>query len=463
MSTGPALAVSAGATLGLAALLAGLGALFGAAVARRAGERRRRHELATALQRQGLDLGVADSSDAHASMVGALERGLRTARSDAAAATDSAALLRGALDTLGLAVLIVDDTGAVVARNAAADVFVAARHSDAIVEAAVGELVDGALAGAAARRTIELFGPPRRVVEVSTAPLDGIGGRAAVAVVEDVTERRRLEAVRTDFVANISHELKTPVGAIGLLAETLEAEDDPAVTERLAARIQMESLRVGRTIEDLLELSRIELGQVSVLEPVAVAEIVHEAVQRMRPAADQAGIEVVVDAVADDMVVAGERRQLISALSNLLDNSVKYSDPGSSIEVHATRHDDRVAVAVADHGIGIPARDLERVFERFLPVRPRPAAVRPVAPGWAWPSSATSPPTTTVRWRSNPVWGRAPASPSGSWPPPSPSPPPHPIPVPPPERPSGDDRCHLCARRGGRGLLRRRPHGRADP
>ena len=233
----------------------------------------------------------------------------------------------------------------------------------------MGELVDSALRGEPASRTIDLFGPPRRVVVVTTAPLESSGGRTAVAVVDDITERRHLEAVRTDFVANISHELKTPVGAIGLLAETLQAEDDPEVTERLATRIQNEALRVGRTIEDLLELvpHRARPGLVAASRWPSTTSC-SEAVERMRPAAEQAGISVVADAVPDELVIAGDRRQLTSALSNLLDNAVKYSDPGSSVEVEAGADGDEVVISVADHGIGIPARDIERVFERFYRV-----------------------------------------------------------------------------------------------
>ena len=103
-------------------------------------------------------------------------------------------------------------------------------------------------------------------------------------------------------------------------------------------------------------------------EAVAVDDIVQEAVERMRPAAEQAGISVVAEAVPDELVIAGDRRQLTSALSNLLDNAVKYSDPGGSVEVEAGAEGDQVVISVADHGIGIPARDLERVFERFYRV-----------------------------------------------------------------------------------------------
>jgi two-component system, OmpR family, sensor histidine kinase SenX3 len=331
-----------------------------------AGRRRCRAALIDAARR--LELEQPPDPEADLDMaVAALERAVRDVRVERQVSAQARARLQEAMDALPQAVLIVDDDGAVLERNVAAHAFVDARHGDALVEAAVSELVESALLGEPSSRTIDLFGPPRRVVVVSTIPLGSGAGRTAVAIVDDITERRRLEAVRTDFVANISHELKTPVGAIGLLAETLEAEDDPEVAERLAHRIHDEAFRVGRTIDDLLDLSKIELGQVSSPESVSVEGIVREAVARIRPAAEHAAITVTAS-VPDGLVVAGDRRQLTSALSNLLDNAVKYSDPGGSVEVEAVGRAGEVQLTVSDHGIGIPARDIERVFERFYRV-----------------------------------------------------------------------------------------------
>lgn len=276
--------------------------------------------------------------------------------------------LQEALDSLALAVLVVDETGEILERNIAAGAFIEARHSDALVGAVVNELLAEAIAGRPAERTLELFGPPRRSVVVTTRPLGVEGARCAVAIVEDVTERRRLEAVRTDFVANISHELKTPIGAIGLLAETLQAEDDPEVADRLAGRIQMESYRVGRTIEDLLELSRIEVDESRVAEAVEVGAIVGEACDRLAPAAEQAGVALSSIGSEISVSIHCDRRQLVSAVTNLIDNAIKYSDPGGQVEVAAEITPTEVILSVTDHGIGIPSRDLDRVFERFYRV-----------------------------------------------------------------------------------------------
>ena len=285
-----------------------------------------------------------------------------------AEARDAASRLEQALHAMPQGVVVADVAGTVVYRNDFARAFADARHSDALVEAAIGDLVGAALDGRGGSRELDLFGPPRRSLVISARPLSSAAGLGAIAVIEDATERRRLEAVRRDFVANISHELKTPVGALSLLAETLLAEDDPHVTSRLAERIVTESSRVGRTIEDLLELSRIESGELPRREPVAVNLVVAEALERIRPASEQAGIDLVVREPNRRLAIFGDRRQLVSAIYNLLDNAVKYSDAGSAVEVFATTDGREVEIAVRDHGIGIPARDLERVFERFYRV-----------------------------------------------------------------------------------------------
>jgi two-component system sensor histidine kinase SenX3 len=231
------------------------------------------------------------------------------------------------------------------------------------------ELMRGAVDGEAQTRTLDLYGPPRRTLNVVAVPLDdgwrSVGG---AVVIEDISERKRVDAMRRDFVANISHELKTPVGALGLLAETLGGEEDPDVVRRLAARMQLESQRVARIIDDLLDLSRIESEEAPVREPVPVHLVVAQAVERVRAAADQRGIAIDAAEAPPRVSVLGDRRQLVSALYNLLENAVKYSDSSSAVEVRARTDGSWVELVVRDHGIGIPGRDLERIFERFYRV-----------------------------------------------------------------------------------------------
>ena len=196
-------------------------------------------------------------------------------------------------------------------------------------------------------------------------------GGGSVAVIEDVTERRRTDQVRRDFVSNISHELKTPVGALGVLAETLAGEHDPEVIERLAARMQKEAFRVARTIDDLLQLSQIEASGVPEAETVALEAVLAEAVERTRAAADLAEVRLEIEPVAPHLKVWGDRRQLVSAVANLCDNAVKYSDADGVVTLSAGPAEGQpgwLELSVADEGIGIPATDLDRVFERFYRV-----------------------------------------------------------------------------------------------
>ena len=202
----------------------------------------------------------------------------------------------------------------------------------------------------------------------SSSPPAPLQGGGAVATIEDVSERRRVDAVRTDFVANISHELKTPVGALAVLAEALADEDDLGVVHRVAERMVDEAHRLSRTIDDLLELSRIELGEEPVRDIVDVADVVDGA-DRARPPAGRGPRDHHRGARASRRRAGlGDRRQLVSALGNLVENAVKYSEAGSAVQVRVRVEGSSVELMVADHGIGIPAQDHDRIFERFYRV-----------------------------------------------------------------------------------------------
>lgn len=363
--TGEATAVIAAAA---AVLAFGISWMIAVKVARRS-ERSRAYDTSLRLGLEQPEDGVGDNIEW---LMMAIDRSVREMRAESVEATAENSRLQEAMDSLPEAVLVFDNGASIVGRNTAAEVFIEARHSDALISAAVTELVADALVGRSSSRTIELFGPPRRTVVITTNPLKSGSGTGAVAIIEDITERRRLEAVRTDFVANISHELKTPVGAISLLAETLLAEDDPAVADRLANRILSEAIRVGHTIQDLLELSQIEIDEPAEFNIVDIGDLAAEAADRIRPAAEQASITINltgnITGSASALSVRGDRRQLLSAISNLLDNALKYSDKGSAIDVFTTVESSEVLIAIVDRGIGIPARDIERVFERFYRV-----------------------------------------------------------------------------------------------
>lgn len=320
------------------------------------------------------DVGVVATGSGLAEATSVVERVVDRALINGGAESVVEDRLTRALEVIPQGVVVFDDHQAIVFRNEVAAGYLTARHGEALVEEAISDLAAEMASSvdreaAVASRTVDLFGPPRRTVVLKAVALEAEGRRiGSLVVVDDVTNQRRLEAVRRDFVANISHELKTPVGALGLLAETLLAEDDPAVANRLAERMLTEAFRVGRTIDDLLALSRIESDEEAVRDDVPVHLFVAEAVERVRPAAEQQGITIEVDEAAPRLVVVGDRRQLVSATYNLLDNAVKYSDPGSTVRVRARTDGRWIDVAVADRGIGIPRRDLERVFERFYRV-----------------------------------------------------------------------------------------------
>jgi two-component system, OmpR family, sensor histidine kinase SenX3 len=314
-------------------------------------------------------IGVwSNRAEQHRHAIARLQREVARSSQVSSTALDLTGRLERALDMIPQGVSIVDEAGETVFRNQAVEDLAAARQAYALVIAEVTEMIGAALEGQGDERTVDLFGPPRRTLVITTRPLLAGSSPGALVIIDDVSERRHLEAVRRDFVANISHELKTPVGALGLLAETLVAEEDPAVSQRLAGRIQMEAFRVDRTIEDLLELSRIESGEVTHKELVSVPVVIKEAIGRIGPAADQGDIEIQFEEPAIPLEVVGDGRQIVSAIYNLLDNAVKYSDPASSVEVLAAVDRDGVSISVRDHGIGIPVRDLERVFERFYRV-----------------------------------------------------------------------------------------------
>ena len=273
--------------------------------------------------------------------------------------------IQDAIHSLSVGVVIVDAKGVVTFRNKLAESVTGVIHSDVLVEEVVEQHLFASLNGETKRQVLDLFGPPRKVFSVSATPLL-LGG--AVAMIEDITERYLVDAVRTDFVANISHELKTPVGALAVLAEALSQEDDLDIIHRLSEKMVNEAIRVGRTIDDLLELSRIEFGGEAVKDEVDAEAIISESISRVSPLASTHAIKVAMVKLSGPLKVVGDRRQLVSAIGNLVENAVKYSEVGSAVEVTAHADGDWVEFTVKDFGLGIPSRDLDRVFERFYRV-----------------------------------------------------------------------------------------------
>jgi signal transduction histidine kinase len=209
-------------------------------------------------------------------------------------------------------------------------------------------------------------GVPSRWLRASSQPIDD--GGSVLVVVRDVTEARRLDAVRRDFVANASHELKTPAASIRAAAETLlnGALEDPPAAHRFTEQLQRDAMRLSRIVSDLLDLSRLEGGS-DLAERVRLDVIAGDEVERLGDRAKEAGvvIELHTDGVPS---VPGSGRDLALLVRNLIDNAVRYTPSGGRVDVSVSAEDARVVLQVADTGMGIPQRDLSRVFERFYRV-----------------------------------------------------------------------------------------------
>jgi two-component system sensor histidine kinase SenX3 len=346
--------------------VAAIAVVIAARLGRRAGRRSLQQRLTALANRLG---AVPPDDGGVEPVLSHLEKVTGEAAEAVSEASSDAIRLRRALDTLPQGVIVCDENGAVGFRNARAGALMNNRHGDALAAQAVTELLENAWHKGSDERTLDLYGPPRQTLTIGTRLIDdGRRPLGVIAIIEDVSERRRLEEIRRDFVANVSHELKTPIGALGLLAETLTAEPDPAIAQRLATRIHTEAFRVSRIIDDLLDLSRIESEETPPREPIYINLVMAEAVERVKAAAEQRRITIEMDEPDPPIHVIGDRRQLVSAMHSLLENAVTFSSEDGVVKVAGSQVDQDVKLSVADKGVGIPARDLERIFERFYRV-----------------------------------------------------------------------------------------------
>jgi two-component system sensor histidine kinase SenX3 len=215
---------------------------------------------------------------------------------------------------------------------------------------------------------LERSNGPSRHVLARVAPL---GSRLVLALLEDRTRERRVEAVRRDFVANVSHELKTPVGAIRVLADAVaEAAEDPVAIKRFSDRMLIESDRLTALVQQIIELSRLQ-GDEPLERPIAVDldDAITNAVDIVRVDATRKNIAILTGG-KKHLAVAGNEDQVMTAVTNLVANAVNYSEPGSSVSITTKTSGETVSIAVVDQGIGIPSDELDRIFERFYRVDP---------------------------------------------------------------------------------------------
>ena len=272
--------------------------------------------------------------------------------------------LLSAFDFLPIGVVISRTGSNNLLRNKIAREITGVRHVDVLVDEAVELLVKETLAVGEQSKSFQVAGPPVRYFNLNAQKLDDVG---VVVTIEDTTDRVRIDTVRTDFVANLSHELKTPIGGIAALGDTMMDETDPLVMRQLAERIVRESFRMAGIVDDLLDLSRIEFGSSSEWGRVNISSVVREVVALLKDNALRRNVELLISGQSDAEVL-GDRSQLVSAFSNLVENAIKYSEPNHSVKIVETVAQDSVSVAVIDQGLGIAPKDHERIFERFYRV-----------------------------------------------------------------------------------------------
>jgi two-component system, OmpR family, sensor histidine kinase SenX3 len=281
------------------------------------------------------------------------------------------------LSVLSSSAVVVDSNDRVLRASAAARAFGLVKGDRLMVSelAALARQVrrDGEIREGEFEVPVPRFGGRTTSFAVRVAPLGGAvgGGGLVLVLAEDQTESRRVDEVKRDFVANTSHELKTPVGALALLAETIEdAADDAEAVRRFAGKMRQEAQRLTNLVQDLITLSRIQAVEpVPDPRPVDLDTVVAEALDRCRMKANARGIAL-TSLGSRGLSVLGDEDLLITALRNLLENAVAYSPERTRVVISTKTAEGHAELSVADQGIGIPERDLERIFERFYRVDP---------------------------------------------------------------------------------------------
>ena len=277
---------------------------------------------------------------------------------------DSLTQLMEVLDLLTIGVIVLDRKSDRKLRNNAAASMTGVRYVDILIDQAVDEMIAQVEQTGPGDRILEAIAGTTRFLQIRGYKLDQ---QRIVVTVENITAQSRIETVQTDFVANLSHELKTPIGAVAALADSLSGETETEVVWRLAERIVSESHRMARIVDDLLDLSRIEFSGTEDWTEVDLAPVLMEVVGINQHAAKRQGLGLSLTG-APKLDVLGDRSQLVSSMSNLVDNAIKYSEPGGIVSIESSIVGQEVVVAITDHGIGISKQHQDRIFERFYRV-----------------------------------------------------------------------------------------------
>lgn len=312
--------------------------------------------------------GASEGSD----MEDAMSRLERLAESAVLRVSEAEAVAERVTETmeeLPQGVVVCDERSCVVYRNPAASEFTDMGEDEGEIGETLKEILRVGVGGERRTCTIELLGPPQRTVAVSGRPLDdGRRSLGAAAVVEDLSDRHRFDMVRQDFVDNVTAELRTPLGALGLLAGTVAEESEPKLVRRLAERLRDDTLRIARIVDDVAELSRIGAEVAPQRQLVPVHLVVAQAVEEVRSLSRNGSVTIDVGEAPRRLVVLGNRRQLVSAVRRLLENAVSFSADDSVVRVEVRRQASWVEIDVADQGPGIASHELDRIFESFYRV-----------------------------------------------------------------------------------------------
>ena len=273
------------------------------------------------------------------------------------------------LEALSTAAVVVDDSNVMVQATTAAEEF-GLQADRALIELELLTLVDSARTSKTSRQVegaINVGGRAAKVWVLATAAPLGRG--FVILTLEDRTEARRLDETRRDFVANISHELKTPIGAIGLLAETLQgATDDPEAVLKFASSLQREASRLGHIVQEIIELSRLQAAtEVKNSAEIRLADLISDSLERVRILAESKNMRLVAD-LDDSILIEVSYEQIATAITNLFENAINYSDPGGQVGISLKRVDNFAEIVVTDSGVGIALEDQARIFERFYRV-----------------------------------------------------------------------------------------------